>query len=250
MVLATAMPRSLWAWTPTAKCGVADNTSATVAAAVRGFHSPTVSARRSRSTPSDSQSWAASVRRRASVREASMTPTETKPKRSRAVGTSDFNVRTTQGHVLSSDESWIAEPGTARCTAASPQAAAASRSTATARHQAVNRQGSRSDATSRIAVRSASPVAGHPTSISSTPTAANASAIRSRSRSANTTPGACAPSRSVVSTSYTSRQPDVPFADKAAERKADFRRVKAFSRRGQVTISASAGCSFSSASRI
>ena len=67
---------------------------------------------------------------------------------------------------------------------------------------------------------SSSPMAGVPASISGTPAAASASAISIFSLRVKATPGACSPSRSVVSLRKTVRVAAAPFAEPPASAEA------------------------------
>jgi len=80
---------------------------------------------------------------------------------------------------------------------------ACSRSCAVARHQAVIRHPVRRLTIARRSARSSSSMAGVPASSSGTPTAAIAAAISSFSECEKTTPGACSPSRRVLSMRWT-----------------------------------------------
>ena len=80
-----------------------------------------------------------------------------------------------------------------------PAAIASSTSLRRIRHQAMTRTGKPARAMRRIASCSASPIAGVPASISSTPASASAPAMSNFSDAVNATPGVCSPSLSVVS---------------------------------------------------
>ena len=84
-----------------------------------------------------------------------------------------------------------------------PQLAAASMSPLVARHQATRVARRPAWARVRSTLRSPGPIAGMPASIWWTPAASNAVAIASFSRGEKTTPGACSPSRRVVSQNRT-----------------------------------------------
>src|SRR5271157_2806713 len=91
------------------------------------------------------------------------------------------------------------DAGTLRWIAGTPVRDAASMSCRQALAQAVKRQGRLSPDRSRMTSRSASPMAGMPTSSSGMPARASAAAISSFCRWLKATPAACSPSRSVVS---------------------------------------------------
>ena len=91
------------------------------------------------------------------------------------------------------------ETGTDTLTIDTPAAMAASTSPVSMRHQAMVVSGSSASTMARIAVISSRPIAGVPASISGTPARASARAIATFSAVVKATPGACSPSRSVVS---------------------------------------------------
>jgi len=67
------------------------------------------------------------------------------------------------------------------------------------RHQAIVVNGSSASTMARMAVISSGPMAGVPASTSATPARARARAIATFSATVKATPGACSPSRNVVS---------------------------------------------------
>src|SRR6516225_8366215 len=93
----------------------------------------------------------------------------------------------------------MSETGTERLIIPTPAATAAFTSLATMRHQAIVLAGKHSPTIALIAATSSGPIAGVPASISGTPAKASAFAIATFSPIVKATPGACSPSRSVVS---------------------------------------------------
>src|ERR1039458_46491 len=138
---------------------------------------PTVSATRTRQAP---LSLASRTKRRSNsgaAREASCAPTETRPNRARASPT--ISGRPLHSHDLSLPKAprSTGDTGNEMCTASTPQSRASSRSRASARHQAVIRQGRPRLAMARRSARSSSSMAGVPASNSGTPAAASAGAM-------------------------------------------------------------------------
>ena len=84
-----------------------------------------------------------------------------------------------------------------------PAASAASTSSVRMRHQAIGVSGKSASTMARMAAISSCPIAGVPASISVTPARASARAIATFSAALNATPGACSPSRNVVSLNTT-----------------------------------------------
>ena len=141
------------------------------------------------------------TRKLGAARDASWAPTETKAKCRRAASASRPNWSKTQDLGLFMMRSWMADTGREKWTASTSVRRARSRSPAVARHHTASRLGRPSRAMARIVSISSSPMAGVPTSSSAMPASARAAAIASLSPREKASPGACSPSRNVVSTS-------------------------------------------------
>ncbi len=99
------------------------------------------------------------------------------------------------------------ETGNDTLTIDTPASTAASTSSVRMRHQAIAVSGRPASTMARIAPISSGPMAGVPASSSVTPARARARAIATFSAAVNATPGACSPSRKVVSLSTIGRAP-------------------------------------------
>lgn len=93
----------------------------------------------------------------------------------------------------------MSETGNEMFTVPIPALTALWTSSSIARHQQESRIARPCEASTRNAPSSSAPIAAEPASASSTPRLSSVAAMRSLSAKENTTPGACSPSRRVVS---------------------------------------------------